>query len=140
MKEQIRANTRMIDVLQHFLNRGLQSFLSPDGSMTQQDFEGMYEYILHTVNELFSKSSQNLTEDTKRWVAQQLYLSIKMRKQGDLILEDESNLISPPRVFELTPIERIPNNELRIVGGLLSDCEFAGDIAKELRARSAWAK
>lgn len=139
MVEQFRKNTRFIDVLQHFLNRGLQSFLSPDGSMTHQDFEGMYEYILQTVNELFSRSSQNLTEDTKRWVSQQLYLSIRMRKQGDLIVEDGSNLVSPPRVFELTPITRIPTDELRIVGGLLSDCEFACDIAKELRART-WAK
>lgn len=137
---QYRKNTRFIDVLQHALNRGLQSFLSPDGSMTQQDFEGMYEYILQSVNELFSKSSQNFTDDTRRWIAQQLYLSIKMRKQGDLILEDESNLVSPPRVFEPTPIQRIPTDELRIVGGLMSDCEFAFDIAKELKTRSSWAR
>ncbi len=139
MTDQYRKNVRFIDVLQHALNRGLQSFLSPDGSMTHQDFEGMYEYIFQSVNDLFSKSSQNLAEETKRWIAQQLYLSIKMRKQGDLILEDDSNLISPPRVFELTPIQRIPNDELRIIGGLLSDCEFAADIAKELKTR-AWAK
>ena len=139
MVEQIRKNTRFIDVLQHFLNRGLQGFLSADGTMTREDFEGMYEYILQTVNELFAKSSQNLTEDTKRWVAQQLYLSIRMKEQGALELPGGENLIAPPPVFEKTPIARVPTDELRIIGGLLSDCDFAHDILAELRSRS-WSR
>lgn len=140
MADQFRKNTRFVDILQHMLNRGLQTFLqSADGEFKREDFEGMYEYILKSINELFVKSSQNFTEATKTWMAQQFYLSIQMRKRGDLILEDGENLISPPKVFELAQIQRIPTDELRIIGGLLSDCNFAVDIAKELRSRT-WAK
>lgn len=138
MTDQYRANTRFVDVLQHFLNRGLQSWAAQGASLDRESMEGMYEYILKTINELFAKSSQNLSEDTKKWVAQQLYLTIKVKKQGSLDLPDGSNLVSVHPVFELASIKRIPTNELRLIGGLLSDCEFAADIAKELKTRT-WA-
>lgn len=135
--EQYRANVRMIDVLQHMLNRGLQSWVT--GDLDKEAMQGMYEYIHKSVGELFSQSKQGFSESTITWVAQQLYLSIKVKKQGDLDV-GESNLISVHPVFEPEPIERIPNDQLRIIGGLLSDCDFAGDIAKEIKKRHSWGR
>jgi hypothetical protein len=126
----------MCDVLQHLLNRGLQSWAAQGASMDRESLEGMYEYVLKSINELFSASSQNLTEETQRWVAQQFYLSIRIKKQGSIELPDGSHMISVYPVFEPASIKRIPTDELRLIGGLFSDCDFAPEIAKELKTRS----
>jgi hypothetical protein len=127
----------MIDVLQHMLNRGLQSWVTED--LTKESMEGMYEYVLKSVKELFGQSKQGFSESTMTWVAQQLFLTIKVKKQGDLDL-GEDNLVPVHPVFELEPIDRIPNDQLRIIGGLLSDCDFAGDIAREIKRRHSWGR
>jgi hypothetical protein len=129
----------MVDVLQHLLNRGLQSWAAQGASFDRESLEGMYEYVLKSINELFSASSQNLTDETRRWLTQQFYLTIRIKKQGSLELPDGSHLISVFPVFEPANIERIPTDELRLIGGLFSDCDFAPDIAKELKKRT-WAR
>lgn len=134
VQENIRSNTRFIDVLQHFLNRGLQSWSQETAN--KSSFDGMYEYIENSIMELFLKTSFNLTNDTKRWISQQLYLSIKYKPVGAIEMPDGSHLQSAPKLFDLVDIKTLPSDELRLVGGLLSDCEFAGDIAKELRRRT----
>jgi hypothetical protein len=139
MTDQYRKNVRMVDVLQHLLNRGLQSWAAQGASFDREALEGMYEYVLKSINELFSASSQNLTDETRRWVAQQFYLSILIKKQGSLELPDGSHLISVYPVFEPANIARIPTDELRLIGGLFSDCDFAPEIAKELKTRT-WSR
>lgn len=139
MTDQIRQNTRMVDVLQHLLNRGLQSWAAQGASMDRESLEGMYEYILKSINELFSASSQNLTDETRKWIAQQFYLTIRIKKQGGIEMPDGSHLISVYPVFQPADIKRIPTDELRLIGGLFSDCDFAPDIAKELKTRT-WAR
>jgi len=137
MVENIRKNTRFTDVLQHMLNRGLQNWVQDD--LTEESMGEMYKYILKSINELLSQSKQGFSEATQTWMAQQFYLSIKVKKKGDLDL-GEANLVSVRPVFELASIERIPNDELRIIGGLLSDCDFAGDLAKEIKRRHSWGR
>lgn len=137
MTEQIRKNVRFIDVLQHFLNRGLQSWTQPgNNKLDREAMAGMYAYIQKSVHELFSKSSQNFTEHTKDWIAQQLYLSIKIGGAGEIITPDGENLHKTVPVFVPTDIKLIPTDELRIVGGLLSDCDFAPLLAAEIRRRA----
>ncbi len=132
--ENIRKNTRFIDVLQHMLNRGLQSWSQENAN--GDSFGGMYEYIEKSIMELFAKASFNFTHDTKRFIAQQLYLAIKYKPVGAIEMPDGSHLQSVPKLFDLVDIRTLPSDELRLAGSLLSDCEFAGDIARELRRRS----
>lgn len=137
VQDNIRANTRFIDVLQHFLNRGLQSWAQNRETANRDSFEGMYEYIEHSIMELFSKVKNfNLAHDTKRWIAQKLYLSIQYKPEGAIEMPDGSHLQSVPKVFQEVDIMLIPSDELRLIGGLLSDCEFAPEIAKEIRRRA----
>lgn len=132
--DMFRKNTRFIDVLQHFLNRGLQTWAGKD--LNRESMGEMYEFIREGIHDLFSKSSQNFTSDTKDWISQQLYLTIKIGGQGELVLPDGDNLHPVAPIFDPMDIKKIPTDELRIVGSLLSDCEFAPLIADELRRRS----
>lgn len=135
MKEQFRANLRMIDVLQHALNRGLQTWTRAGANVVGRDaFEGMYEYIFTSVMDLFQQASFNLSENAKKWMIQKLYLSIRYRPEGKIITSEE-DLETPPKVFESVNISEIPDSDLRMLGSLLSDCDFAHEISQELRRR-----
>lgn len=133
-KENVRANTRLIDILQDLLSRGLQDWTQT--SVNRESFEGMYGYLEHSIMELFAKASFNLTHDAKRWMAQKLYLSIRYTVPGQIAMPDNSHLHSAPKVFDEIDIRLIPTEDLRMLGSLLSDCDFAPEVAKELRRRS----
>lgn len=137
MTNQYRKNTRFADVLQGVLNKGLQHWIKDD--LTPETSGEIYEYILKSVNEIFSKSSQNLTEASRTWIAQQLFLTIKIRNTSIIVEDDAGYFISPFKVFEDVSIKNLPTDELRIVGGLFSDCDFACEIATELKKRT-WAR
>lgn len=124
MAELYRANTRFTDVLQHALNRGLQTFMHLP--LTRETFGEIYLYIRDSIDELFSKASFNPSSNTKTWIAQKFYMSISLN----------SGEVTTPQVFEPVAIRDISTDELRLIGGLLSDChEIAGEIATELRRR-----
>lgn len=137
MTENYRSNVRFMDVCQHALNRGLQNW-TREGSnkVGREAFEGMYEYIFESVMDLFSQASFNISEDAKKWMVQKLYLSIRFRTQGQVALPDGSELQAPAKVFEEVDIKEIRDSDLRMLGSLLSDCDFAVEIAQELRRRS----
>lgn len=121
-----RANTRFLDVFQHYINRGLQKWVGK--SLNRDAFTEIYEYVRKTVDELFSKTRQNYSMVTKTWMAQRLYETIN--------IGSSTAIITMPRVYTPININDIPTDELRLVGGLLSDASFAQEIADELKKRN----
>ncbi len=134
MCKPIKPDVRFCEVLEHYLNRGLQVWANE--TVNKNSFEGMYEHIEKSIFELFSKTSFNFTTDTKRWITQQLYLGIRFSTAGSVVLSDGSNLKSPPKIFDSVDIRLIPNDELRLCAGIFSETEFAIDIITEIRRRA----
>jgi hypothetical protein len=124
---------RFADILEYHLNLRLQEFVK--APLNNSSMVEMFEIIKHTVDEVFSKSSQNISEHARSWIAQQFYLSIKI-SDSQIITDDfDSYKHSVAKVFDATDISKIPTNELRLIGGLFSDSTFAQDILKEIRSR-----
>jgi hypothetical protein len=121
-----RANTRFLDVFQHYINRGLQKWVGK--SLSRDAFAEIYEYVRKTVDELFSKTRQNYSEITKTWMSQKLYEAIN--------IGSSTAIVTMPIVYAPTDIKKIPSDELRLIGGLLSDASFAQEIADELKRRN----
>jgi hypothetical protein len=121
-----RANTRFLDVFQHYINRGLQKWVGE--SLNKDTFEKMYKYVYDTIDWLFSKTKQNYSTITKTWMAQKLYDTIN--------IGTSTEVLSNSRVYTPVDIKNIPTDELRLIGGLLSDASFAQEIADELRRRN----
>jgi hypothetical protein len=122
-----RANTRFLDVLQHYINRGLQKWTYQ--KLTPAVFPEIYHYIHETVHKLFSQTQQNYSEVTKDWISQKLFSEIGIASSGNDIIQ-----LSP--CFNPVDIKNIPSDELRLIGGLLSDANFADEITEEIRRRS----
>jgi hypothetical protein len=121
-----RANTRFLDVFQHYINRGLQKWVGK--SLNGEAFLEIYSYVRKSIDELFSKTKQNYSEITKTWIAQKLYETIN--------IGSSNAIITMPRAYTPISIKRIPTDELRLIGGLLSDASFAQEIADELKVRN----
>lgn len=134
MEENYRANTRFADVLTHYINRGLQKYVGE--SMTKQLLGEIYVYVRQTVDETFGKSKLNFTSKTKEWISQQLYSSIKIGKPELIFTSDSQNAISAPKIYDSISISDLPVDELRTIGSLFSDADFAHIIAGELRRRA----
>ena len=76
MTESYRANTRFVDVLVHFMNRGLQKWVHTP--FTKTTMYEIYQFVLETVDATFGRSQVNFTQNAKTWIAQELYSSIKI--------------------------------------------------------------
>jgi hypothetical protein len=124
---------RFADILEYHLNLRLQEFVKH--SLNNSSMVEMYEIIKHTVDEVFSKSSQNISDNTRSWIAQQFYLSIKI-SDSQIITDDfDTYKHGVAKVFDAIEISKLPTNELRLIGGLFSESTFATDILKEIRNR-----
>ena len=135
MVEQYRANTRFFDVLQHWLNRLLQGYVGKD--MNRDTLLEIYEKLDTNVNELFSKTSQNFSDVTKAWLAQQLYLSIKIGKPSPIFVDPNQQVtMSLPQIFDLVDVKKIPMDELRMMAALISDCDFVDTLIQEINRRT----
>lgn len=124
---------RFLDVLNYHLGMKLQRFLG--GALTQELMEEMFDCVSETVQNVFSSGSQNLHEDARCWIAQKMYETIKV---GDspIITRDESTWKHSVRpVYQRCTLERVPDQDLRLIAGLFSDASFADSIMEELKKR-----
>lgn len=124
---------RFLDVLNYHVGVKLQRFVGQ--TLDRASMEGMYACVLETVDGVFSKGSQNIHEDARRWLAQRMYDCIKI---GDspIITRDEDTWKHDVRpIYEKATLDRAPLADVRLIAGLFSESSFAGDILEELRRR-----
>lgn len=119
---------RFAEILEYHLNAMLQGFLGE--SMTKNTMEKMYLMIESTVDSVFSKSSENFSDITRKWIAQEYYMAIRMHS---IIDENHENWkYQTANVRSNIDIKDIPRNELRRLAGLFSGMTFYEKIKNEL--------
>jgi len=119
---------RFAEILEYHLNAMLQGFLGE--LLTKDTMEKMYLMIESTVDSVFSKSSENFSDITRRWIAQEYYMAIKMHSIIDENHENWKYQVSSVR--NNVDIKDIPRNELRRLAGLFSGMTFYEKIKAEL--------
>ncbi len=124
---------RFMDVLNYHLGVKLQVFT---GEPLNRDTMGkMYELVNETVQNIFSKGSQNVHEDARIWLAQRMYECIKI---GDstIITRDEDTWKHEVRpVYQRMTLDRVPLSDVRLIAGLFSESTFASELLTELKKR-----
>lgn len=119
---------RFAEILEYHLNAMLQGFLGE--LLTKDTMEKMYLMIESTVDSVFSKSSENFSDITRRWIAQEYYMAIKMHSIIDENHENWKYQVSSVR--NNVDIKDIPRNKLRRLAGLFSGMTFYEKIKAEL--------
>ena len=119
---------RFAEILEYHLNAMLQGFLGE--LLTKDTMEKMYLMIESTVDSVFSKSSENFSDITRRWIAQEYYMAIKMHSIIDENHENWKYQVSSVR--NNVDIKDIPRNELRRLAGLFSGMTFYEKMKAEL--------
>lgn len=126
---------RFAEMLEYHLNIKLQKFAGTGKGLTRSNMEDMYGIIKEIVHSVFSKSSRNLSDVTKDWVAQKYYEAIKFSDTKVLTEDPDTWDYSVAPVFQEANIGKIPSDDLRLIAGLFNETVFYEDIEEELRKR-----
>ena len=131
VQKELRA-FRFMDIFQELLNKGLQAWAGKDLVLDREVMESMYAYIGKCVNEIFVFSDRNLSGQAKEWLSQQLYLSLRFQSKDQIMLPGNENAHRPTLVFTPLATSDVPKDDLRLLCGLCSECDFIEDALREL--------
>lgn len=117
---------RFQEALEFHLNVKLQKFIHK--KINKETLNKIYFEIFDTINIIFSKSSSNISEYTKKWISQKYY---------DLILVSDSPILSNDmsnekldKVYDKIDIKQVPIHDLLYIKNLFNESSFYSDIIK----------
>lgn len=119
---------RFMDLLYYHLNVKLQE--AAGGSLTKEALEDMYDIILQTVGETFSRTNAGVSQKAYRFLSQRIYESIKISTKTIQLPNPEDWDVSTKNkhVYDRIKIEELQPAELRLFAGLFSDSLFADEL------------
>ena len=128
---------RFLDVLSYHLGTKLQKFAGGHRTLNKATMEEMFDCVSETVHNVFAKSSQNICEDARCWVAQKMYETIKIGDSPIITREEDTWKHDVHPVYKICKLDRVPLTDLRLIAGLFSESTFAYEIMDELKRRGA---
>ncbi len=126
---------RFLDVLNLHIGAKLQSFTYR--VLDEATMREMYQCVNETIQGVFSKSSQNVSDDARRWLSQKMYECIKISDSQIITRDEETWKHSVRPIYEAATLRNVPDTDLRLLAGLFSDATFAHELVEELKRRTS---
>lgn len=128
-----KPTPRFAEILEYHLMLRIQNFVK--FRVTNDTMLQVFLAIKEIVDEVFSKSSKNLSEASREWISQKYYENVKFSTSAIYSDNPDDWKHKAEKIYRPIELKNISLDEVRYMSKIFNETKFSSELEEEMSKR-----